>query len=177
MDVKIGKQTWDPNASVEKRAAEDAKYTESKKEYGFCIPGYVVFNIKTNKFEKFGKEDGKKLGKDTTVHAFKHFFNIPCQHSPIVIQHMIDTLMDLQSWWKVQRVVHIFSSSILLAYDGRKLEEMTEYASSNTVSNISNWAKVYMIDFAHVFPAQSKEDWNYLMGLSKLVDVLKLILN
>ncbi|XP_015126848.1 inositol polyphosphate multikinase [Diachasma alloeum] len=67
MDIKIGKRTWDPLASIEKRAAEEVKYVESKKAYGFCIPGFQVYDLSTRDFKKFGKDYGKRLNKETTV--------------------------------------------------------------------------------------------------------------
>lgn len=61
MDVKIGKRTWDPLAGPEKKAAEESKYAESKRAYGFCITGFQVYSLEMGQPFKYGKEYGKKL--------------------------------------------------------------------------------------------------------------------
>lgn len=65
IDIKIGKRTWDPFASPEKVKAEEQKYAACKQKLGFCIPGFQVYDIKTGRMRKFGKDYGKKLDQDT----------------------------------------------------------------------------------------------------------------
>nr|CAD7400499.1 unnamed protein product [Timema poppensis] len=65
MDIKIGRQTWDPEASTDKIETEKAKYADSRKEYGFCIPGFQVYRVSTGKVIRLGKDYGKKLNKET----------------------------------------------------------------------------------------------------------------
>ncbi|XP_024941506.1 inositol polyphosphate multikinase isoform X3 [Cephus cinctus] len=67
MDVKIGKRTWDPLAGPEKKAAEERKYVESKKAYGFCIPGFQIYRLSSSYVKKYGKDFGKKLNKESVV--------------------------------------------------------------------------------------------------------------
>ena len=43
------------------------KYAKSKQEFGFCIPGYRVHEISSGELIKFGKEEGKTLGKESTL--------------------------------------------------------------------------------------------------------------
>ena len=74
MDVKIGKRTWDPLASREKREGDDRKYAASKKAYGFAIPGFQVYDIETNELRKFGKDYGKKLDAQGVVDGAIFFF-------------------------------------------------------------------------------------------------------
>lgn len=47
MDVKIGRRTWDPLATPEKREAEEGKYVECKQGLGFCVPGFQVHSVRT----------------------------------------------------------------------------------------------------------------------------------
>lgn len=61
MDIKIGRRTWDPLATPEKRATEELKYGESKRAYGFCITGFQVYCLSTGRFKKFDRDYGKKL--------------------------------------------------------------------------------------------------------------------
>lgn len=65
IDIKIGKRTWDPSASVEKQKAEEQKYQLCKQNLGFCIPGFQVYDIKSGRIKRYGKEYGKKLTHET----------------------------------------------------------------------------------------------------------------
>lgn len=65
IDLKIGKRTWDPLATEQKRLAEESKYVECKNKLSFCIPGFQTFHIATETFKKYGKEYGKKLNENT----------------------------------------------------------------------------------------------------------------
>lgn len=65
MDIKIGKRTWDPLATPDKIAAEEQKYEACKQNLGFCIPGFQVYDIKTGRIKRFGKEYGKKLNQNS----------------------------------------------------------------------------------------------------------------
>lgn len=65
IDLKIGRQTWDPLASDTKKEAEESKYQQCKKTVGFCIPGFQTYHISSCSYKKFGKEYGKKLNENT----------------------------------------------------------------------------------------------------------------
>lgn len=65
IDIKIGKRTWDPFASAEKQKAEEQKYQACKKNLGFCVPGFQVYDIKTGRIKRYGKEYGKKMSHET----------------------------------------------------------------------------------------------------------------
>lgn len=65
IDIKIGKRTWDPLASSEKMLAEEDKYQACKQTVGFCIPGFQVYDIKSGRIKRYGKEYGKKLNQET----------------------------------------------------------------------------------------------------------------
>lgn len=74
MDVKIGKRTWDPLATAEKRSAEETKYKDCKNFVGFCVPGFQVYSIATGQIKRFGKEYGKKLNKTTLPEGLAFIF-------------------------------------------------------------------------------------------------------
>ena len=67
MDVKIGRRTWDPLATPEKRATEELKYAATKKAYGFCIAGFQVYKLPTDGVEKYDKSYGKQLDEKSLV--------------------------------------------------------------------------------------------------------------
>lgn len=41
------------------------KYIACKKEFGFCIPGFQVYRLATNKLERYAKDFGKNLNKES----------------------------------------------------------------------------------------------------------------
>lgn len=89
---------------------------------------------------------------------------------------MVNILGELLNWWNTQRIVHMFASSVLLTYDASKLEEIIANSTSIPPEDFSKWVKIHMIDFAHVYPAEGRKDCNYASGLSKLREVLKLMI-
>ncbi|XP_076389269.1 inositol phosphate kinase 2 isoform X2 [Megachile rotundata] len=72
MDIKIGRRTWDPLATPEKRATEELKYAESKRTYGFCITGFQTYCASSGQLRKFGKHYGKTLDAKGVVEALFH---------------------------------------------------------------------------------------------------------
>ncbi|KAF6207470.1 hypothetical protein GE061_015916 [Apolygus lucorum] len=166
MDVKIGSQTWDPNATESKRKTEDEKYQLSKKEFGFCIPGYQVYNLSSGSFNKMGKDQGRLLDKSTLPQALREFFNVNFSQSPFLIERFLQRLVAILDMWNSQKEVHIYSSSLLFAYDAHQLELF-----KTETSDLPCWMNIMMIDFAHVVPACNKhnrallefKDLTYLM--------------
>lgn len=67
IDLKMGRRTWDPMATAEKRKTEEEKYSQCKTTVGFCIPGFQTFHIASEKYKKFGKEYGKKLDESSVM--------------------------------------------------------------------------------------------------------------
>lgn len=64
-------------------------------------------------------------------------------------------------------------------FDADIIQMKEDYAAllhelSSTCEEKQNWVRVYMIDFAHVFPAEDAEvDSNYLEGIESLVKLLE----
>ncbi|XP_066994550.2 inositol polyphosphate multikinase isoform X2 [Anabrus simplex] len=123
MDIKIGKQTWDPDATKEKIEGEKQKYTECKEELGFCIPGFQVHRLSTGKIIKLGKEYGKRLNKSTVRDALKLFLNSDSGLSRELVIQFLASLWKIMGWCRRQRRFRIYSSSLLLVYDAKKLRQ------------------------------------------------------
>lgn len=122
MDIKIGRQTWDPFASASKIEAEEKKYTECKRELGFCIPGFQVYDSESCKVVKYDKSYGKSLNKSTVLEAFSIFLNLHNQkHAAKAIELYISKLEEISNIISKQKQLHLYSSSILLSYDCEKL--------------------------------------------------------
>uniref|UniRef100_R4G803 Kinase n=1 Tax=Rhodnius prolixus TaxID=13249 RepID=R4G803_RHOPR len=172
MDIKVGAQTWEPSAPFYKRMAEE-KYSSTKSAYGFCIPGYQVYELCSGKFKKVGKEEGKLLTKETLPLALKEFFNYDHKYSKFLIDCFLQKLVKLLSWWEKQTIYHFYSSSLLFLYDASMFKELINH--DEMCKSTLPWIKLYCIDFAHVVPANDTLDFNYIAGLTKLIDLLKSI--
>ncbi|XP_054267634.1 inositol polyphosphate multikinase-like isoform X2 [Macrosteles quadrilineatus] len=94
MDVKIGRQTWEPGAPVEKQLREEV-----------------------GTFEKYGKDYGRRLQRDDIVYVFKKFLNSGTERGRVVAEEMLRQVTTILDWWRVQRTFHMYSSSVLLTYD------------------------------------------------------------
>lgn len=123
MDIKIGKRTWDPLASEEKRTREDKKYARSKGAYGFCIPGFQVYCLSSGELKKFDKNYGYGLTAEGVVEALKIFLNSSPEKptSRQLIVKLLSLLWKILVLFRKQQKFRFYSSSILIAYDARRL--------------------------------------------------------
>lgn len=152
IDIKIGKRTWDPFASADKIKAEEQKYSACKQKLGFCIPGFQVYDIKTNRIKRFGKDYGKKLDQETVkdgkliqkqkkcdglikivryfvfflffqiILALKIFLNLDSGINRKLILDFLHSLLNIEAWAKSQTSLRLYSSSLLLVYDAFNLK-------------------------------------------------------
>ncbi|XP_020296194.1 inositol polyphosphate multikinase-like [Pseudomyrmex gracilis] len=148
MDIKIGRRTWDPLATPEKKATEELKYAESKRAYGFCITGFQVYCHSTGRLKKFDRDYGKKLDAKGVVEALKTFLNITperpaCRH---LLFELLSCLGRIMLFFRMQRKYRFYSSSLLVAYDAKKLRE--HYcADSKDSSELAN-SKIETVSFS-----------------------------
>uniref|UniRef100_A0A182MAS9 Kinase n=1 Tax=Anopheles culicifacies TaxID=139723 RepID=A0A182MAS9_9DIPT len=132
MDVKIGRRSWDPLATEEKRQYEASKYAESREAYGFCIPGFQFYSLQTGRLQRYGKEYGKKLTKITVKDALRRFLNAD---GGLCRQQLIQLLKDLwniQKWARTQTSFRLYASSVLLVYDARRLKPVLQHAGKKS---------------------------------------------
>ncbi|EFN83134.1 inositol polyphosphate multikinase [Harpegnathos saltator] len=123
MDIKIGRRTWDPLATPEKRATEEFKYAESKRAYGFCITGFQVYCLSTGRLKKFDRDYGKKLDAKGVVEALETFLNITPEKPTCrpLITKLLSILCQIMLFFRTQRKYRFYSSSLLVAYDAQRL--------------------------------------------------------
>ncbi|XP_052873107.1 inositol polyphosphate multikinase-like [Anopheles cruzii] len=132
MDIKIGRRSWDPMATEEKRAYETSKYVESREAYGFCIPGFQFRSLHNGRLLRYGKEYGKKLNEVTVKDAVRKFLNAD---QGLCRQQLIQLLTDLwniQKWARTQTAYRLYASSVLLVYDARRLKPVLQKRSPRT---------------------------------------------
>ncbi|XP_076244363.1 inositol phosphate kinase 2 [Calliopsis andreniformis] len=143
MDIKIGRRTWDPLATPQKKATEELKYAESKRTYGFCITGFQVYCLSSGQLKKFGKHYGKTLDAKGVVEALKMFLNINPERPPCrqLIVQLLSFLWKILLFFRTQRLFRFYSSSLLVAYDAKRLQQYLPPdidASSNKPMSVTN---------------------------------------
>ncbi|XP_053987525.1 inositol polyphosphate multikinase-like [Hylaeus volcanicus] len=143
MDIKIGRRTWDPLATPQKRATEELKYAESKRTYGFCITGFHVYCLSSGQLKKFGKHYGKTLDAKGVVEALKMFLNIRPERPPCrqLIVQLLSFLWKILLFFRTQRLFRFYSSSLLVAYDAKRLRHYLRLNNTSTDRTGSRVAK------------------------------------
>nr|XP_049704447.1 inositol polyphosphate multikinase [Helicoverpa armigera]XP_049704450.1 inositol polyphosphate multikinase [Helicoverpa armigera]XP_049704455.1 inositol polyphosphate multikinase [Helicoverpa armigera]XP_049704456.1 inositol polyphosphate multikinase [Helicoverpa armigera]XP_049704459.1 inositol polyphosphate multikinase [Helicoverpa armigera] len=124
MDVKIGKRTWDPLATEEKRKNEESKYALCKQQYGFCIPGFQVFRLGSGKMQRYNKDYGKKLQGQAVKDALRNYLN-GCGR-PLcraLLLQFLSALWRCAGWARRQRAARLYCASLLLVYDAARLRD------------------------------------------------------
>lgn len=174
LDVKMGKQTWDPlTASEKKKTKEESKYVGTKVRYGFSIPGMRYYSLEKGTFIVHSKEFGKGLTESDTPQAFKEFLN---GAPPSLVQQILSQLDPIVTWFETQTQFHFYASSILIVYDAQALKESWNDGKLDS-PELSQpellKTRVSMIDFAHVNPGEGSIDQNYLFGLHSLQKILQ----
>ncbi|CAH1964973.1 unnamed protein product [Acanthoscelides obtectus] len=145
MDIKIGRRTWDPKATYEKIMSEEKKYHDCKRDLAFCIPGFQVYSIADNKVYKYGKDFGKSLDKEHAIDAIKSFLNAENGYfcRSLIVQ-MLASLWHIQHWARNQRRLRIYSSSLLLVYDAKRLrEQLSDETNVGTSRKLKKKCSLY----------------------------------
>ncbi|XP_023297936.2 inositol polyphosphate multikinase [Lucilia cuprina] len=128
MDIKIGKRTWDPLASPQKRQVEEQKYLHSKQVLGLCLPGFQVY--KNGVLKKYGKDYGKQLDTTGLRDTIRNFLNAEHKVCQPLVQEVLRQLYLIHEWFKQQTVLHFYASSLLIVYDCEALD-LVQYAQQN----------------------------------------------
>uniref|UniRef100_A0A0R3S4R6 Kinase n=1 Tax=Elaeophora elaphi TaxID=1147741 RepID=A0A0R3S4R6_9BILA len=159
MDIKMGRVTYDPNATKAKRLAEAIKYPEQE-TLGFRLAGYRMrFGCNKNDLRIRDKQWGRSRNLENIVDAFREFLSGRIMEKRFVVEQTLEQLYKLRKWFNSQRVYHFYASSILLAYE----------ACMEQQPNVL----IKLIDFSHVFPANGTIDDNYLFGLNNVINIIE----
>ena len=121
IDIKIGRVTWDPNASKEKRLKEESKYPPLK-NLGFQLLGCRVghpsgINMNTTKLDKSW---GRSYNEKNISDGLKLFLSGAgsIKRSEFIKQEVIRRLFEIQKWFSCQTSFRFYASSILILYEG-----------------------------------------------------------
>ncbi|KAK0400264.1 hypothetical protein QR680_003428 [Steinernema hermaphroditum] len=158
MDVKVGKVTFDPLATVEKSTREMSKYPEQQK-LGFRLLGYRLHHPAAD-LEIADKKWGLSWNSENIDDGFNDYMKLTRENRTQIIGIFKKHLRGIHEWFSHQRVYHFYASSLLFIYDSAPAEE-------------GPVADVRMIDFSHTFPACKSTDQNYLFGLNRICEIFQ----
>ena len=186
MDIKIGSQTWGPDASQKKISQEKAKYVGTKGPYGFSILGMLVHAFEGQglvPFKKFDKSFGKNLKQDDAFQKVPEtYFNHEQEPPKELIEIFVEKISEILEVFSNQRKYKIYASSLLLAYDAQAVQKFKSTAknddeNTDKKNELRKYVNIRLIDFAHVFNANGDKDENFLFGLTNLLDLFQRYLN
>ena len=147
MDLKLGGTSWDPDASPEKVAYKRSKWCHQY-EIALNVEGCHVGGKHLGKdvFRRIQDAEGAEEG---VRRALALFFGPRLAMLPSFVAH-VETI---RQWFTSQMLFHFINSSLLFVGDESR-------------------AGVYMVDFAHVWPANSV-DAECIRGLERLQRMLR----
>jgi hypothetical protein len=178
IDIKVGMQSYEPDATEEKRLREFRKYPPQS-EFGFRIVGMRIYDPShigacDNGFVFYDKEFGRSLAtREELKEAFVSYFGAGTGTTPgstrsVVrfssISNILAHLRSIQQWFLENKSFCFCASSLLVVYEGNA------EASQNP-----DLVKVKMIDFGRV-RRQAGGDRGYLRGLNTLIKLFEEIL-
>lgn len=184
IDIKMGQQTYEPDAPAEKCAREFDKYTQQS-TFGFRIVGMIIYrpnhpDSDSMGFCRFDKFFGRSLDTRHRVeNAFRTFFSVtkkdengPTKKEMMilrrrVIKNLIAHLKVVKHWFDRDNTLFAFyASSILMVYEGDDL--------NGTAKNCDD-VRLKMIDFSHV-RRQHGGDSGYIHGLQNIIQIFNDVL-
>ena len=187
IDVKIGSQTWGPDASEGKIAQEKSKYLGTKIPFGFSILGMLVHAFDqpnnnnnsqknpTSVVKKYDKSFGKELKQDQTQQVAEIYFNHDQKPPVELIEIAVEKISAILKVFEDQRKYKFYASSLLMAYDAQAVKKFK--AKLISFEDLKMAVNVRVIDFAHVFEANGERDENFITGLTNFLDLFTCYLN
>lgn len=157
MDLKMGTQTYEPDAPEEKYLRESGKYPQQE-HFGFRIVGMRIYDPKhpdadTKGFRHFDKSYGRSLAtREALLEAMRLFFSAGIKQldgnvltsggdaqekvRTRAISNMLLELRPLRRFFDENKSLRFYASSLLIVYEG-------DVSQDNTAS-------IKMIDFGRV---------------------------
>jgi hypothetical protein len=174
IDIKMGKQTYEPTATIDKIKSEIKKYPYQA-EIGFRITGFKVLNFVNNEIKYFvaDKAFGRSILPNEIEFAIALLFLNSNNFRINVIKKLVLELEKLLQFMNKQTDYKFYCSSLLIIYDTTELNG--DLKNIENVENVKNYkeisnelspsasfhlnitcededvaVKVSIIDFAHV---------------------------
>jgi hypothetical protein len=185
MDIKMGVQTWDEDAPLDKVLQERGKYP-TQQAVGFRLTGMRVWDTAAGRYREHGRGFGYALGEDDLVRGFAEFLHDGTRLRVELIPQLLARLHAIREWMAGQAEHRCYGTSLLLLYDGGDGEEEEAGVHAATARGRRKLAPgapappprvdVRMIDFAHVWPIRDGpggRDTGYLLGLDRVIGYLE----
>jgi Inositol polyphosphate kinase len=176
LDLKVGTETYEPDAPNDKQLREQSKYP-AQLELGFRMVAMRIYSPSNPKADDTGyiyfpKHYGRSLeGRNDVKQALLTFLggrNLPTDvqaNRAKAIQRILTQLKLIKSWFKDNSIFSFTASSILLIYEGN-----TETNEEGGIQPDLGTAK--MIDFGRV-RRNLGGDLGYLKGIRTLILILE----
>jgi 1D-myo-inositol-tetrakisphosphate 5-kinase/inositol-polyphosphate multikinase len=165
IDIKIGRQTYEPTASTAKVERELRKYPYQN-DIGFRITGMKVWNCSEKNYFFVDKWFGRSLLPVHVPLGLAAYFFDGVSFRVQVMRDTIKQLRKVLQWMGEQKRYKFFCSSILVVYDSEESDEPKRSDEKQLSCRVS------MIDFAHVCVNSSDSvdvDEGYIFGVSNLI--------
>lgn len=163
IDIKIGRKTYEPSASIKKIEHEISKYP-MQDHFGYRISGMKVYNKIASYYKHYNKDFCHNIDPESLLYCFGIFLFDGLKFQKEILKLIIERLNTLLDCFHNEKIYHHFySSSLLIIYDSDHCNQ------GNDISGIVN---VYMIDFAHVIDSNMELDMNYIHGLKNILKIL-----
>lgn len=167
IDIKMGTQTYEPDAPYSKKLREIRKYP-LQSNFGFRIVGMRVYDSATDEYRYWGKQFGTQLlCRNDVKRALKLFFQCEdgtqqAETANNVLSCVVSKLAKIKSCMSYNTTMAFYASSILISYEG--------FPDSYLGSSVPDPA-VTMIDFTHVCH-KAGGDYGYIKGAGNLLGIL-----
>lgn len=120
MDLKIGKRTYDPFATPDKIHRELIRY-DYQAQLGFRITGFKVYKAKTGRTELYDRFHCKRFKPNDMEQTLAYFFDLENYPERVFLMaKLLQKLKRLMKWFKTQKRIKFYCTSLLIAYDGSK---------------------------------------------------------
>jgi hypothetical protein len=151
MDLKLGGTSWDPDVSPEKVAYKQAKWRHQH-EIALNVEGCHVTGQHhgKGKWREIQDDQGAEQG---VRQALALFFGARGADSRGMLASFLAQIETIRDWFQNQMLFHFINSSLLFVSD-------------------DTHARVFMVDFAHVWPANTV-DAECIRGLERLARMLR----
>jgi 1D-myo-inositol-tetrakisphosphate 5-kinase/inositol-polyphosphate multikinase len=172
VDIKIGRQTYEPTASSAKVERELRKYPYQN-DIGFRITGMKVWNCTEKNYFMVDKWFGRSLLPVQVPLGLAAYFFDGVSFRVKVMRDALKQLRKILKWMEEQKRYKFFCSSILVVYDSEENEELDGSIEEQLSCRVS------MIDFAHVCINSSDSvdvDEGYIFGVSNLIGYIEYLI-